>query len=237
MTSSTNQTTISVKNSRPNTRRARKVWTEDDDQLLLERFQHSTAGELSSMIGCAESTVYSHARLLGLWKDNRYGRNHDARELIRMEYATLSNRELAKRTGLTPNGVWMITKELGLKRTPEQKSANLSKGLKETYRKERARVTFGLDPKTGLKVFANKKKQQMRGNLGRCGYIIVRGSNIIYYDNNLVRKPRRERNAMALGLTFQPLPAVSCAEETGELPASPAVLRQGNGTDNYQPLS
>lgn len=196
-----------------NTATGRKRWTDDDTQLLTERFQSCTIEELADTIGCSESTISKHARSLGLKKDNPYGRNHEARAFIEMEYDNLTYGELCKQTGLSRNGIRLIARELGLERTKEQLSAMQSKALKETWGRERARATFGLEQRTKLRVFGNKKKRDFRSNIKRVGYIVMRGANVIYYSEDLVRRPKRESYGMKLGMEFKPLPAM-CAEET-----------------------
>lgn len=210
------------------TTRQKKRWTADDDQLLMERFHSCTIKELARMIGCGFSTVKWHCKALGLKKENPYGRNDDARAFIEMEFDNLSYPEMTKQTGLSTQSIRKIARELGLWRTPEQMSTNKSRSMKKTFGSERARATFGLDQRTGLRVFRHDRKNNLRAQLRRCGYIVRRGDNIIYYTDNLVRRPIREKNGQKLGIEFRPLPS-ACAEETGELPASPAV--SGNGTD------
>lgn len=193
----------------------RKVWTADDEQLLRERFQSCTLNELAAMLGCCHDTVKRHAGMLGLRKDNPHGRNIEARALVEMEYGNLSYPELAKRTGLSKNTIRVIARELGLWRTREQMSANKSKSIRNVISSERARATFGLEQRTGLKVFCNRRRLNLRSALKRCGYIVNRGDNIVYYTDDLVRRPIRERNGQKLGIEFRPLPS-ACAEETGE---------------------
>ena len=50
-------------------------------------------------------------------------RNHDARAFVEMEYPNLSYGEMAVRTGLCKNTIYLIARELGLSRTREQMSA------------------------------------------------------------------------------------------------------------------
>ena len=80
----------------------RTVWQEEHDNVLKERFHTDYIHEIASHLCCAVSTVSRHARLLGLRKENRSGRNHDARALV--EAAVLSsdwNREQTSRWGAT----------------------------------------------------------------------------------------------------------------------------------------
>lgn len=211
----------------------KKIWTEETDRILIESFQNATAKEIAREIGCAVSTVNKRARKLGLKKDNPHGRNHDARAFILMEYDNLTYNEMAKRTGLKKNTVTVIAKELGLRRTLEKRKANISRARKELYKAERRRINWGLEQKTCLKVVNNRQRQNLRGKLRQCGYIVVKGDNVIYFTDDLVRRPVREANGERLGLKFMPLPKED-TEETQELAAS--LVPSASGTDNYQLL-
>lgn len=210
--------------------RKNKKWTEQDDQILTERYQTESLSSLARLIGCGYSTVCKHARELNLWKENPYERNHYARELIRMEHDNLSYKEMAKRTGLKENTVWKICRELGLRRKPEHKRIIMSRCRKELYQSERRRVNWGLDQKTRLKVVKNQARLNLRAKLSHIGYIVAKGENIVYYSDDLVRHPVRERNGERMGLRFEPLP-VPCAEETEPIPASLAPA--GNSTETF----
>lgn len=204
----------------------RKKWTKEDDNILLERFQTEPLHILAKTIGCARSTISEHARNLGLYKDNPTGRNNEARELIAMEYDNLSYKEMAKRTGLSSHTVYNISRELGLRRTREQWNANLSSSRNELIRKERARILYGLDQKTKLKVVSDKGKIQLRGKLKKLGYIVKRGDSTFYYTEDLHRNPILEEHGGKFRFKFMPLPEM-CVEETIGDSASPAISANG----------
>lgn len=183
-----------------------KKWTEEDDRILLEGYHTASINDIARTIGCHRNTVTNRARKLGISREYLHGRDNEARELIRMEFDNLTYKELAERTGLKVNTIHIIARELGLKRTKEQRYANISKARKELYKSERRRVIWGLDQKTDLKVVCNRERLNLRQKLRRCGYIVVKGDNVIYYTDGLVRRPIREANGEKLGLKFMPLP-------------------------------
>lgn len=204
----------------------RTIWREEHDNVLKERFHTDYIHEIASHLCCAKSTVSRHARLLGLRKENRSGRNHDARVLVEMEYQNLSYGEMAERTGLCENTIYLIARELGLSRTPEQKRAIKSRLRKELIRSERRRAVFGLEPRTNIKVGSDIRKIRLRGHLKRHGYIVDDDGTTFYYYAGLCRHPIREEHGRKLGFKFMPLPT-SCAEETEKDSASPAVSANG----------
>lgn len=182
-----------------------KKWTVDDDNILFDNFHTTSLEDIADKLSCSTSTVSRHARKLGLWKENRYGKDYDARAFIEMEFNNLSYAEMAERLNMSRNGVWKIAKELGLIRTDEQKKAILSRKRIELVKAERRRVIWGIDQKTDLKVVCNRPRLSLKQKLRQCGYIVTPGDNIIYYDKDLRRRPRREANGIKLGLKFMPL--------------------------------
>ena len=200
----------------------RTVWRPEHDDILMERFHTDYLHEIASQIGCTRSTVSSHARRLGLRKDDPSGRNRDARSFVQMEYPNLSYQEMAERTGMHKESIRIIARELGLERTPEQYRTIRSRRRKELVQKERRRIIFGLDQKTNIKVVSNLRKIRLRGSLQRLGYIIRADNHTFYYESTLHRHPVKEAHGKAFGFTFLPLPT-SCAEETEKYSASPAV--------------
>lgn len=183
-----------------------KKWTVDDDNLLIDSFHTTSLEDIADKLGCSTSTVSRHARMLGLWKENRYGKDYDARAFIEMEFANLSYTEMAERLNMSWNGVRNIAKELGLVRTYEQKKAIMSRKRTELVKAERRRVIWGIDQKTDIKVVCNRPRLSLKQKLRQCGYIVTPGENIIYYSDELRRRPRREANGIKLGLKFMPLP-------------------------------
>ncbi len=204
----------------------RTVWGIEHDKVLQERFHTDYIHEIASHLSCTTSTVSRHARLLGLRKENPSGRNHDARAFVEMEYPNLSYGEMAVRTDLCKNTIYLIARELGLSRTREQMSAIKSRRRKELIRSERRRIIFGLDQKTNIKVVSNHQKIRLRGSLKHLGYILGTDGHTFYYYPGLRRHPIKESNGRALGFTFLPLPT-ACTEETIHDSASPTVSVNG----------
>ena len=69
---------------------------------------------------------------------------------------------------------------------------------------------FGLDQHTNIKLVTNPRKVKYRTKLKNDGYIVMRGSNTIYYTPEQKRHRHREENARKTGLDFAPwsVPAV-----------------------------
>lgn len=117
----------------------------------------------------------------------------------------ISYTEMAELLGISRRSVMRIAAQWNISRTAEQKRHIMSKSRKELLKKEKRRVTFGLDQKTRLKVFPNKERHKLRFLLKRKGYIVTPGDNQVYYPNERIRKYDYEIKGKSLGLRFSPL--------------------------------
>lgn len=191
-------------------------WTEEHDSILKERFETEYLHDIARAMGFSRSTVQEHARQLGLSKREQRKRNSDIREFVEMEHENMTYKEMAKRAGVHRVTVWKIANELGLKRSRDKWNDHIRKSRIERIKSEKRRIMFGLEQRTKLKVVCNKSKHYLRQKLRQFGYVADKGSNTVYYTDDTVRKPIRERNGERLGFIFKPLPSYLCTEETGE---------------------
>ena len=75
-------------------------------------------------------------------------------------------------------------------RLRQEKSAA---SLKETRRKEKARITFGLPQKTNLRIYRQPtEKVRLRHYLKTRGYIVDDDERVVYYNENTMRGKRIE---------------------------------------------
>lgn len=117
-----------------------------------------------------------------------------------------SNRNIAELIGVSLTTVKRIIRENGLIRSKEQQIAIRSKSRKNLIRAERRRAIFGLDQKTGIKVFKNRERNQLKYCLKRRHYrFLRRGDNTAYFDENTNRYPLYEERGSKLGLKFKPI--------------------------------
>lgn len=116
----------------------------------------------------------------------------------------ISYGDMAALLGISRRSVMRIAAQWNIYRTPEQTRLIMSNSRKELIKKEKRRVTFGLEQKTRLKVFSNKERHKLRYLLKRKGYVVIPGNNIVYYPNERIRKHDYEIRGRKLGLKFQP---------------------------------
>lgn len=190
----------------------RKTWTMAQDEELLRRHKNQRLTDISREMGFCYTTILRHARKLGISFPVTGGYNAQAREVVKDNFHTHSYRELARIAGVDNRTVWVIIKELGLKKTDEQMHSVISRIHKDIYASERMRVNWGMEQKTRLKVFSNKKKILLRCRLVRKGYIKADDGFTLYYTEDTKRSIVCEEHGIAMGLRFGPLPAVNHEE-------------------------
>lgn len=188
-------------------------WTMFQDEELIRRHPTERLSDIARDMGYSYSVVTRHAHKLGLYKETKGGYKVTAREIVKGNFHDHSYRELAKIADVSFQTVWEITRELGLKRTPEQERAVRSRIRHELIVKERRRVNWGMEQKTRLKVYSNKKKINLRCRLVGKGYIKDEDGFTLYYTEDTKRSLVCEEHGRAMGLRFGPLPAVN-QEET-----------------------
>ena len=89
----------------------------------------------------------------------------------------------------------------------EEMRAKAEKSQRETIRKERLRIKWGLPQKTRLKLYGGgSQRANARYWFRKLGYYVPRASNVVYYDKDTDRRPLRERRAVAYGLRVEELP-------------------------------
>ena len=117
-----------------------------------------------------------------------------------------SNFEIAESLKVSISTVKRVIKENRFSRSREETVAIRSRTRRDLIRAERRRAIFGLDQKTGIKVFTNREKSSLKYCLKRRKYkFLRRGDNIAYYDKETNRYPPYEERGIKLGLKFRPI--------------------------------
>ena len=124
-------------------------------------------------------------------------------ETVRELYPTFSQVEIAEATHTSKSTVRRVVTGLHLTRTKEEEKEIRSRIRRKLIKKERARIVFGLDQHTNIKLVTNPRKVKYRTKLKNDGYIVMRGSNTIYYTPEQKRHRHREENAATPSITLQ----------------------------------
>ena len=201
--------------------------TEKEVGWIIRHYQHTKNEDIMQKFGIGESTLHRLARKHGLKKSRQqmkktqqeatqaawqacrdYGIYEETRERMKREA------EERKARGERIPGSFMPGQSnkdrLSPKRFAEHMDMIHAK-RRETIRKDRIRLHFGLPQKTRMKLcyngygHAERKKSMHRHLFRKHGYIVERGSNTVYYDEETVRHPLMEANAAKYGLKVNPI--------------------------------
>lgn len=183
--------------------------SDKERKWLLRHYKHTRNEDILARLGVSVSTLYRIVRELGLGKSPQHLRKCQ-------EHAARKARESHLANGTYPPKGYVIPGsenyrfrpgESNKDRMPSKKLKEMYRRIgevrKETVRKERRRVLFGLDQKTNLRVVVvPRSKISLRHNLRKHGYEISRGSNEAFITAATLRSEVMERRAMSMGISF-----------------------------------
>lgn len=179
--------------------------TLEQERWLVRHYKHTKNEELGSRLGISQSALHRFARELGLKKSKQF-----------MQKCAQNGAEAAwvvnRRNGWPPKG-YIIPKsrEYGFQKGitclqrlgPEREAERIRKSAESrraTVKRERARIVWGLEQKTKLKLVTNPKKIQYRYALRQHGYEIGRGESVAYVVDGTRRSTKIETNALKHGI-------------------------------------
>ena len=195
--------------------------TEKQEKWLKKHFLHTKNAEIAEKLGISESAVHRFARALGLKKSRQY--------MVKCQRETADAAKKSHRLNGTypPKGYIIPGSEkhrfkqgetcrdrIGAKREAERirKSAATRK---QTYKKEKARVIFGLEQRTKIKILQQpKEKILLRYYLKKRGYIVDDDARIVYYTDTTKRGQKIEAKQQPW-YKFRPLEPVNDTGENG----------------------
>lgn len=174
---------------------------------LAERFSKEHVTRIAKSLGVSYKTAWNKVSGMGLKRERPTGFKSWARDVVRENFHDHSITEMARMAKVCRKTIIEAARELGLRRTPEEKRAISSRIRREMLEKERIRANWGFPPKTKLKVFVNHKKSALRYTMTRFGYILDDDDrDTLYYESDLKRHLVREEHGREMGLRFLPLP-------------------------------
>lgn len=186
-----------------------KDLTQEQLEWLKENFGSTKNQELANELGTSPRSITRMARELRLWKTKEF---ISAMQLNASEHGARVNRANGGNAGTKNLLVYgkayrFKAGESNRDRMSEEAFKEIHRRIgesrKETFRKEKRRVLFGLEQKTGLRVVqCPKEKISLRNNLRKHGYEIARASNEAIVTDNTRRSAIMETRAIQMGITF-----------------------------------
>ena len=186
-----------------------KDLTQEQLEWFRENFDHTKNQKLADRLGTSPRTVTRMARELGLLKTKEFvaamqrnasehgaratrlmGGNAGAVNLLKYGKATRYKAGENQKDRMSAEAFADMHRRIGVAR-------------KETFRKERIRVNWGLEQQTNLRVVqCPREKIRLRLNLRRHGYMIARASNEAMITNETRRSMKIEARAEKMGIKF-----------------------------------
>lgn len=179
-------------------------WTDERIETLRKYYEVESNEKVAQRLGISSRTLVRKARELQLYKAKAVTKSTGLDDIVRDLYRDHSLKEIGEVTHTSWRTVQRITKSLGLTRTMEEDSRIRSRIRSKLLKSERARICFGLDQRTDIKLVTNHPRIRLRTKLKSDGYIVIRDCMTIYYTSDLKRHPIREKNGRKLGLEFAP---------------------------------
>lgn len=190
--------------------RTASIWNDDKIHFLVEHYAHISNRKLADTLGVSVPSIKTKSRELGLSKTCARRKIFPSIEanILRMSENN-SYRTVADKLNLSVTSIHFVVNDAAAngyqKRTKEETSKMISETRVRLIKKERARAIFGMDQKTKLKLFPNKKKYRLRERLKRCRYDVERNDTDVYIDDETRRHANIEAEAQKEGFRiFKP---------------------------------
>ncbi|WP_274289648.1 hypothetical protein [Prevotella corporis] len=184
------------------------IWNADKINFLVENYAHASNRKLADTLGVSIPSVKIKARELGLKKECAKRKIFPSLEanILRMS-ENCSYRTIADKLNISVSSVHCAINDAATKgfrkRSREKTGKIMSEARVRLIKKERARAVFGLNQKTKIKLFPNKKKYHMRDRLKRCRYEVEHNGTDVYIDDETRRHANIEAEAQKMGFTIQ----------------------------------
>ena len=182
--------------------------TPEQIEWLKKHFKHTKNEVIAQKFGISLRSVNRLASKMGLKKTKQFIRKCQLNAAQKANESNRINGTYPPKGYVIPNREknWIKKGEkpidrIGAKREAERVAKSAASRAK-TFQIERARALYGIPRETKLKVVKHPKKQiSLRYYLRKLGYIIARGSNVVYYNSETKRSQELESRPRT-GLTF-----------------------------------
>lgn len=186
-----------------------KDLTQEQRDWFVANFDHTKNRELAEHLGTSLRSITLMARELGLWKTKEF---MTAMQRNASEHGAKANRAMSGNAGsrnllIYGKATRFRAGESNKDRMSAEAFADMHRRIgesrKETFKKERRRVIFGLNQQTSLRVIqCPREKITLRNNLRKHGYEIGRASNEATVTGETRRSIRMEARAAKMGIKF-----------------------------------
>ena len=179
------------------------IWTDEMLDCLTREYPITFNGVLARRLGVSISSIRRKASELELVKAGSGRMNYKTWETVERLFPTHSHRQIASAARKSERTVRRICRALNLRRDRDEEKQMRSEGMKRVFQSENRRILFGLEQNTNKLVGRDKERLKISDDLKKHGYIVIKGSRIVYYSVDMRRIVHLESYAEALGLRFE----------------------------------
>ena len=184
------------------------VLTEKQEVWFRKHFKHTQNKEIAERLNISLRSVSRLASRMGLKKTKQYLRKCQLESTKHMNEYNRINGTYPPKGYKIPRGEEFRFKKgerpidrIGAKREADRISRSAA-SRRKTFQLEKARALYGIPQQTKLQVVKHPRKQiLLRYYLRKLGYIIERGSNVVYYNSETKRSQELESRPRT-GFTF-----------------------------------
>ena len=177
--------------------------TPEQEKWMIAHFKHTKNEEIARRFGWSQSTMHRFARRLGLKKSKQFMHACQRETTRKAMESHLKNGTYPPKGYIIPRSEENRFKKgetnrqrLG-KRGERKRIEKAAATRRQTVKEERARVLFGLPQKTKLKIVRRPHYVCcQRYYLRKLGYVIPRGSFIVYYGPETERSEKYETRTL-----------------------------------------
>ena len=200
--------------------------SEEDTAWIIKHYKHTKNADIMARFNIGESTLHRCARKHGLKKSKAFMKKAQ-RENAENGYEVCLDHGVYEQNAEYTRKQWEEWKKLprdqwpgrrvGVKPqhqpgvSPRRYNKRMKEGFekrRQTVRRERARLVYGLEQKTSLnltKTMTRKMSAHKHAMIKHCNYFPdEEHSTWLFYDNETTRSARRESHAVELGLKVCP---------------------------------
>lgn len=199
--------------------------TDKEVQWIVRHYHNTRNADILQKYGIGESTLHRIARKYKLSKTKQFMRkmqreNSDMARMVGKQYGLyeeLAEQMRRKLIAYRERGEYkpgsflpgIGNKDRMTKRQRKAAMVKIHIKRNNTIKSERRRARWGMEGRTKMNIKAygyskiDHTKSVHRTLFRRKGYIIGRGSNIVYYDEETQRNAKMEANAHRYGLTIK----------------------------------
>lgn len=154
---------------------------------------------LAELFNVSKRSIIRKANELKLVKEVIFKKGYDVKMMVAELYGQRSCQEIADKYKISKRTVIRICKDMNLEMTKEDKRKIISNRVNKSFNSERRRQKFGLNTILDRPIGKSRSRTEAANMLKQHGYLVIKGSMTVYYNDTMERFAEVEENAIANG--------------------------------------